>query len=333
MACLFVVILYCPRAHGQCSGVCGDVNQSGGISSPDLFAMLIYSRKANWAIAADTNCANVDGYPGITMRDLCILGDEIFYLWAEPDCDLETTGYVPMPNAGYFLNFNSVFPPFDSAVTLHFDLTMPGLPQRTMGVELCMRIRVDGADVTIGNITPPPVEDPPDWWYQSLFKQDSANIPPGHLLGSYVKWEPGGAVFGRHYMGSAQILTPPVDSYRVITVEFVEMPVSGQNTSMAVQDVTYDGWAINFDSWIIDRTGDANNDRSLTSADIILLVNYVFKSGHSPYPVPAAGDVNCSGGTTSADIIALVNHVFKGGPGPCDVTAECAVNLESWTCP
>lgn len=68
-------------------------------------------------------------------------------------------------------------------------------------------------------------------------------------------------------------------------------------------------------------TGDVNNNGARASDDIILLVNYTFKGGPSPIPVPAAGDVNCSGQVTSADIIDMVNHVFKSGPAPCNVCA------------
>lgn len=293
---------------------------------------MTYTRTA-YALDGDTLCANVDGHPGLTMRDLCILGEEIFFTWAEPDCEPDSAPYVPIANAGYYLHHNSLFPPGDSSVTLHFDMTMPGPPQRTMGVGLGMRIRVDGMDAAFGAVTPPPVENPPDWWYWSLHDNDSANVPPGHLLGSYVKWEPGGGVYGLHALGSAQLLMPPADSYRVITVELVELPIAGQNTPMAVKEGTYEGWAINLDPWVIDATGDANNDRIITASDVIILVNYVFESGPSPYPVPAAGDVNCSGSDTSADIIILVNHVFKSGPPPCDVTSSCTIALESWTCP
>ncbi len=77
----------------------------------------------------------------------------------------------------------------------------------------------------------------------------------------------------------------------------------------------------------VGMTGDVNLSGSLTSADIIALVNYVFKSGAPPLPCEAAGDVGCNGTVTSADVIYMVNHVFKGGPPPCDV---CAVLAELW---
>lgn len=71
-------------------------------------------------------------------------------------------------------------------------------------------------------------------------------------------------------------------------------------------------------TWVAATTlpGDANADGKFTSADIIYLVNYVFKGGPTT-PVPDHGDVNCSGAVTSADIINLVNFIFKGGLPPC----------------
>ncbi len=62
--------------------------------------------------------------------------------------------------------------------------------------------------------------------------------------------------------------------------------------------------------------GDVNESGAITSADIVVLVNYVFKGGPAPIPVWEAGDVNLTGAITSADIIFLVNYVFKGGPAP-----------------
>ena len=65
--------------------------------------------------------------------------------------------------------------------------------------------------------------------------------------------------------------------------------------------------------------GDVNDDDVVTSADVIYLINFVFKSGPEPVPFPEAGDVNCTGTVTAADVTYLVNYVFKGGPEPCDI--------------
>jgi hypothetical protein len=80
----------------------------------------------------------------------------------------------------------------------------------------------------------------------------------------------------------------------------------------------------------ITMTGDVNASGSITSADIITLVNYVFKGGAAPQPCVASGDVNCNGSVTSADIIFLVNYSFKGGASPCDA---CSMVPNTWLCP
>jgi hypothetical protein len=64
--------------------------------------------------------------------------------------------------------------------------------------------------------------------------------------------------------------------------------------------------------------GDVDLGGTVTSGDIIYLVNFVFKGGPLPQPCEAAGDVDCGGSVTSGDIIYLVNFVFKGGPPPCN---------------
>ena len=69
--------------------------------------------------------------------------------------------------------------------------------------------------------------------------------------------------------------------------------------------------------WQTMQIGDINRDGSVTSADVIQLVDYVFKSGPEPQPL-ALGDVNGVPPITSADIVYLVNYIFKGGPPPVD---------------
>lgn len=95
-------------------------------------------------------------------------------------------------------------------------------------------------------------------------------------------------------------------------------------------DINGNGIGDACDACLVVNTGDVDTTGAITSADIIALVNYVFKSGAPPKPCAGAGDVNCSGEVTSADIIYMVNHVFKSGPEPCNV---CALIPDTWTCP
>jgi uncharacterized repeat protein (TIGR01451 family) len=61
--------------------------------------------------------------------------------------------------------------------------------------------------------------------------------------------------------------------------------------------------------------GDVNGDGKLSVADVIYLINYLFKGGPAPNPSSAA-DVNCDAKINVADVIYLINYLFKGGPAP-----------------
>jgi hypothetical protein len=61
--------------------------------------------------------------------------------------------------------------------------------------------------------------------------------------------------------------------------------------------------------------GDANGDGVINSADVVYLINYLFKGGPSPEPL-CTGDMNCDGIINSADVVYLINYLFKGGPPP-----------------
>ncbi|HEX7400764.1 MAG TPA: S8 family serine peptidase [candidate division Zixibacteria bacterium] len=61
--------------------------------------------------------------------------------------------------------------------------------------------------------------------------------------------------------------------------------------------------------------GDANDDELVDVADVIFLINYLYKNG----PVPdhlAAADANADCLVDVADVIYLINYLYKGGPAP-----------------
>jgi hypothetical protein len=76
--------------------------------------------------------------------------------------------------------------------------------------------------------------------------------------------------------------------------------------------------------------GDVDTTGSITTSDIIGLVNFVFKSGSSPLPCEASGDVNCSETVNTSDILVLVGYVFEGGPPPCYVCQLITAGI--WPC-
>jgi hypothetical protein len=65
-------------------------------------------------------------------------------------------------------------------------------------------------------------------------------------------------------------------------------------------------------AWI---AGDVTGDLVVDIADVIYLINYLYKFGPAPDP-PERGDVNHDGEVTLADIVYLINYLYKGGNPP-----------------
>ena len=71
------------------------------------------------------------------------------------------------------------------------------------------------------------------------------------------------------------------------------------------------------------KTGDIKVDGNILLTDIVLLINYLYRSGTAPSPL-CIGDVNADGNINLADIIYLTNFVFKSGPAPLN-SLECCL--------
>jgi len=61
--------------------------------------------------------------------------------------------------------------------------------------------------------------------------------------------------------------------------------------------------------------GDANGDASTGIADVVYLLNYMFKGGPAPEPL-CVGDADGNGEINIGDAVYVINYVFKGGPMP-----------------
>ncbi len=61
--------------------------------------------------------------------------------------------------------------------------------------------------------------------------------------------------------------------------------------------------------------GDANGDRVIDVADVVFMINYLFRSG--PEPVCSeCGDANCDNDHNIGDVVWLINYLYKNGPAP-----------------
>lgn len=63
--------------------------------------------------------------------------------------------------------------------------------------------------------------------------------------------------------------------------------------------------------------GDVNWSGYIDVADVIYLVNYIFKHGAPPQPEVLVGDCNCDWIIMLDDVFVLVNYIFRHGNTPC----------------
>jgi hypothetical protein len=77
--------------------------------------------------------------------------------------------------------------------------------------------------------------------------------------------------------------------------------------------VTKEGWVCNVHP--NDILGDVNSNLTVESADIVYLINYLFKGGPAPDPY-WKGNVNGDCKVSVGDTVYLINYLFKGGPVP-----------------
>ena len=63
--------------------------------------------------------------------------------------------------------------------------------------------------------------------------------------------------------------------------------------------------------------GDANGDDEVTAADIVYLINYLFRGEAAPDPLEA-GDANSDGAVGAGDVVYLISYLFRNGPPPCE---------------
>jgi len=101
----------------------------------------------------------------------------------------------------------------------------------------------------------------------------------------------------------------------------------GKSTYAQIEEVIYhkvdqpDLGLVTFNPAILHA--DVNLDGQLSVADLVYLINYLFKGGPAPELLIVA-DVNRDGALTVADAIYLINYLFKGGPAPKIIVSESA---------
>ena len=63
------------------------------------------------------------------------------------------------------------------------------------------------------------------------------------------------------------------------------------------------------------RLGDCTGDNLVDIADVVFLINYIFRNGVAPDPIEV-GDANCDGIVDVGDVVRLIGYLYKGEPPP-----------------
>lgn len=317
VACLFIAA----PSFAQCTGQCGDVNNSGGSNTADI-ELLANWLHLNQPPPGDLNCGSVDGLQGITERD-------IMYYWgyiiggSPLFCDPQGPAYTPAPNEHFAILHTSVFPAGVSTVTMNIGLWTDTLLEGFRGMSAPLEIRVGGEIPEVSNLvfSADVYAEWVDNWQNNEMVKGCVNptgLPEGQVLIGME--QVGGPQLspGRHGIAHVDLTLTPSGVDRQITVGFCDVP-AGNVAAIGF----FAGYALNVEPCTLDIAvgGDANNDGVVTSADIIYLVNFVFKGGSPPLPNWLSGDANCDDVVTSGDVIYLVGFIFKGGAPPCDACA------------
>ncbi len=74
-------------------------------------------------------------------------------------------------------------------------------------------------------------------------------------------------------------------------------------------------WSDQVWSFDVENYGDASGDGVVDVADVIYLINYLFRNGDPPDPL-ASGDENGDCEVNIGDVIYLINYLFREGPPP-----------------
>ncbi|OGC84119.1 MAG: hypothetical protein A2W07_05130 [candidate division Zixibacteria bacterium RBG_16_43_9] len=121
------------------------------------------------------------------------------------------------------------------------------------------------------------------------------------------------------YVSTSKIFNPDSTSIydSLLSRQFIDTLATGRYYwKVRAYNSSIERWSSQIRTLMSVLRGDANNDAKVTIADVVYLVNYLFKGGPPSYLLEA-GDANCDGNVTVSDVIYLINYLFKGGPKPC----------------
>lgn len=286
---------------------CGDANGDGMYTVADIAFITAFLYAGG---PAPAECADVDGYDLITIRDV-VAGGMLF-----PPACVTQPKIVALPTTDYEIWYINRIPAFVSSHEIFVNfVNKSNLPaRRVKAFDLPLLVRVDG-------IVP-----------QSVFATSVGSDWPGAGLsfntdfatGAIIVSDLDGSVGGGYYrLFKLTVQMPPSPNVRTLTLEYTELaptltgvfapPNSACHYAMFL-DQELNAWQPYFDySWCI--CGDADNNGIISISDSVFIINYIFAGGPAPIRV-CQGDSDGNTILTISDCVYLIGYIFAGGPAP-----------------
>jgi PKD repeat protein len=230
----------------------------------------------------------------------------------QKDCDLDTN----LDDRVY--NFNAVPGLYEVGVTLR--------PGADPGSDWDLGIRIDGSNVLILNTSKdrPLTPDDPVFFTVTTylptlsFPADIACLCQDTLTFFWNRMEGIPSQYHFQLDDTRYFSSPIVDDSAVADTFFaLTSPLESKEYYWRVR-ANGGVWSVfsKTHSFFPYLDGEMNGDCIINSADVVYLINYLFKAGLEPV-CELSEDVNCDGIVNSADVVYLINYLFKGGPPPC----------------
>jgi hypothetical protein len=151
------------------------------------------------------------------------------------------------------------------------------------------------------------IDAPPD---SSWFQQAEAVVFAGSATGGLTPYTFDWYSDVDGYLGSGEIVT--TNTLSSVVRDQVVIP---HTITLTVTDLNGMSDNAHISVFIDFVRGDANADGVINVADVVYLVNFLYRNGDPPRPMEA-GDANCDGIVNVADVVYLVNYLYRGGDPP-----------------
>jgi len=303
-----------------CTTICGDFHGDGLIDISDIKGGCEYLFENGDPPYSSFNGADCDNHYLYTISDLGWLVSYMFQEGPYPICPPINPPLNGPENDSIYINvFESSYPPAEllpdgeTGMTVHFHVsTNTTLHAASMPV----RIMVDGEIPIIDVIEFPP---PSSGGFRDfgVIDHDRSVV----AMGLTNEFPP-----EKYEIGYIYISAPPIaETWRPITIEWDSLLTPIQNGRSPFYpfvrsgDIDCSSWTptINRFPCMGERRGNIDYDEEdeLDIADLVYLVNFMFKEGPPPKCFEEA-DVNQSISLDIADLVYIVNYMFNDGPAP-----------------